>query len=251
MSLGRRSGPAEAEPLHSRWATTPLDMSSVPPIEDRDAEQHPEKRYEWWRVVRRCRIGPTAKAVAIVLSTYSNLDGSNIYPGRLRLAAVLEKSPSTVDRALRQLRDLGLIERVSEGRSGGRRAVADRYRLTIPSDLLDVVPMLDPDELSASVTTVPEGTLRTHDECFPPETVGTLVMGAEEHSSSEVDHSSPMRRSLVTHDDLPDHNQTTTPTNDHSDPTDPRRCRHCRRELLPDIPGDIHARCLALETVPA
>lgn len=234
MSPGRRSGPPEGAPLSSRAAKS--DTATIAPPADRGAEQHPAKRYEWLRIVRRCRLGPTAKAVAVVLSTYSNLDGSNIFPGRLRLAAVLEKSPSTVDRALKLLRDIGLIERVSEGSYYGRRAVADRYRLTIPSDLLEVVELLDPDEMpaedqSAPVQSDPAGTVSTHDNCSPPESDGTLVTGAREHSSNGQEHSSPVRRSLVTHDEVPDHNQTTDQSNDHSDSTNPRLCRECD-ELL-------------------
>jgi hypothetical protein len=55
----------------------------------------------------------------------------------------------TVRRGQAELETLGLIEMVFKGHSQGRGqpgGYASEYRLTVPSDLLERVPMLDPDE---------------------------------------------------------------------------------------------------------
>lgn len=200
---------------------------------DRGVDLHaPKNRYEWWSIVRRCRLGSSAKAVAITLSTYADPDGTRIFPGRQRLAAVMEKSPSTVDRALKQLRVIGLIERVSEGRSAGRRALADAYRLTIPEDILEVVPMLDPDETrkqSAWVPSHPEEPVSTRDDSSE----GSVVTGASDQSSPEMDQSSPETGSVVTDDDPPIHDHSTYLEN-YPRAREVQRCTTdgCSRELF-------------------
>lgn len=101
-------------------------------------------RFEWERIVRRCQIPGPVKLVAFVLAQYANADGSNIHPGTRVIAAVCGIPARTVERYLATLRNLGLVEKVANG--GGRNALAAKYRLTIPADLMDRVPMLDPDE---------------------------------------------------------------------------------------------------------
>ena len=95
---------------------------------------------------------PSAKCVAFALATYANADGTSIFPGNERLAAVTCQGDKTVRRALDWLRSGYLIERVREGSRGGRRAFADEYRLIIPSDLLARHELLDPDESPVTVT---------------------------------------------------------------------------------------------------
>lgn len=89
--------------------------------------------------------GPT-KCVAFALATYANQDGTSIFPGNERLSAVTCQGDKTVRRALAWLRGGYLIERVREGSYAGRKALADEYRLTIPSDLLIRHRLLDPSE---------------------------------------------------------------------------------------------------------
>jgi DNA-binding transcriptional ArsR family regulator len=101
-------------------------------------------RYEWERIIRRARLGAPAKSVALAMATYADSDGSRIYPGVARLAAVTELSERSVRAALKKLRDLGLIERTFKGGHRGVQAVTDVHRLTIPADLFDRVEMLDP-----------------------------------------------------------------------------------------------------------
>lgn len=111
-------------------------------------ELQPAGRFEWERIVRRCQIPGPTKLVALVCSTFANPDGSNVRPGEPRLAAVCGMGASTVRRHLARLLELGLLERLANG--GGRRgegwARAARYRLTVPSDLLELVELLDPDD---------------------------------------------------------------------------------------------------------
>ena len=94
----------------------------------------------------------SAFTLALTLATYANADGTSIYPGNERLAAVTCQGDKTVRRALDWLRAGYLIERVREGSRGGRRALADEYRLTLPSDLLTRHKLLDPDETPVTVT---------------------------------------------------------------------------------------------------
>jgi hypothetical protein len=58
-------------------------------------------------------------------------------------------SVSTVRRGQTELEALGLLDMITKGRSFGRGhtgAFASEYRLSVPSDLLEAVPMLTPDE---------------------------------------------------------------------------------------------------------
>jgi hypothetical protein len=109
-------------------------------------EIHGSARYEWERIVRRVVMPGPTKCVAFALATYANADGTSIFPGNERLAAVTCQGDKTVRRALDWLRGGYLIERVREGSRGGRRGLADEYRLVLPSDLLTRHELLDPNE---------------------------------------------------------------------------------------------------------
>ncbi|MBO3751570.1 hypothetical protein J5X84_36320 [Streptosporangiaceae bacterium NEAU-GS5] len=106
---------------------------------------HPADPYTWTRIVRRCQLAATVKAVAHVLADYASRDGRDVRPGIDLLIGDTGLSKSTVIRALKRLRALGLIDRVVEGSKNGRRAIADEYRLTFPDDLSDRVRMRGPD----------------------------------------------------------------------------------------------------------
>ncbi|MGW5377470.1 helix-turn-helix domain-containing protein [Nocardia sp. NPDC003999] len=103
--------------------------------------------FEWQRIVRRIKMQTTTKLVALLMSTYANRDGSHIIVGVVRLVAVTDTSKATIVRHLEALRSMGLIERVRQGNR--HTGDADEYRLTVPSDVLDL-PMLDPDERDES-----------------------------------------------------------------------------------------------------
>jgi DNA-binding transcriptional ArsR family regulator len=103
-------------------------------------------RYEWERIVRRVRLNPATKLVALAVASYANRDGSSIYPGAAKLAAVTGLTERTVRQSLKTLREIGLLHRTREGRRAGRAALADEHKLTRPTDLIDRVHMLDPHE---------------------------------------------------------------------------------------------------------
>lgn len=114
-----------------------VDVSGLMPVE----------RWEWIRIVRRLRLTSKDKYLALMLATYADEDGTRIFPGVKRLAAVMCVGEATVKRQLTTLRDLGLIERTKQGNR--HAGLADTYRLTIPPNLMDL-PMLDPAEASES-----------------------------------------------------------------------------------------------------
>lgn len=103
-------------------------------------------RYEWERVVRRCRITQGQKLLAFILATYSDPDGSRVRPGLPRLTGVTGQSESTVKRHLRALRDLGLITVARRGGGRGGSGHTTEYQLAIPEDLLERVELLGPGE---------------------------------------------------------------------------------------------------------
>lgn len=107
---------------------------------------HASGRYDWERIVRRYPLPPVPKLVAFVLATYADQDGSRIYPGVARLAAVTGLSQRSVKSALGVLRGVGLINRIVSGGHRGARAFADEYALTIPEDLMEAAVLLPPDE---------------------------------------------------------------------------------------------------------
>lgn len=84
---------------------------------------------QWTDVVRRARLGRTVKAVALVLATYADADGTRVYPGVARLSYEAEVNYNTAKAALKTLRDAGLIRKV------GRKGDADVYRLILAEDL--------------------------------------------------------------------------------------------------------------------
>lgn len=103
--------------------------------------------FEWQRILRRVQIPPGCKYLGLMMATYANGDGTHILPGIERLARVMNVSEPTVKRALKELRQLGLVERVKQGNRHAK--LADEYRLTMPSNVLDL-PMLDPEESTGS-----------------------------------------------------------------------------------------------------
>jgi hypothetical protein len=117
----------------------------------------PTGRFEWERILRRAVIKPpSVKLLGLVMGTYANADGSNVRPGRERLAAVMGASMSVVDRGQKSLEELGFLDKVYKGHGAGRGrsgGFASEFQLTVPSDLLDRIPMLDPDEKQLSPLT--------------------------------------------------------------------------------------------------
>lgn len=103
-------------------------------------------RFEWERIMRRCRMKPLTKYVGLVLAQYANNDGTNAFPSVAKLARVTCLSERSVRTALTELRALGLIKRVQKGGMRGTQAIPDVHRLAIPVDLLDRAELLTPGE---------------------------------------------------------------------------------------------------------
>lgn len=113
-------------------------------------ELEPIGRYEWERLVRRARLPKPVKLLALVLATYADPDGSRVRPGLPVLASVTGDSERNVGRILRHLSDdLGLLRQVARGGGRGGKGRASVYRLTIPTDLLDRIVLLSPDDSPA------------------------------------------------------------------------------------------------------
>lgn len=97
----------------------------------------PVDRWTWLDVVRRARLGRTTKAVAVMLATYADRDGTHIFPGLPRIAVACEIGYNTAQKCLTELRDLGFIERVYRASQPGR---ADDYQLILDEGVAERVP---------------------------------------------------------------------------------------------------------------
>lgn len=117
---------------------------------------------DWTDILRRVRLGATVtvpgntrgvrgstvRAVALMLATYADADGSRVFPGTARVAVACEIDYRTAKRCLASLRHLGLIVLVRPAR---QRHHADEYRLTIPTDLMERMAVLSPTEMESEV----------------------------------------------------------------------------------------------------
>jgi hypothetical protein len=110
-------------------------------------------RYGWWRAIRASDLSPTARHVALNLSTYMNQEGGGAWPSMATLADDTGRSRAVVKRAIRELRDAGFLT-VESG--GGRRGdggyVSNRYRASFPSGVVD-----EPPNASNGVVDEPDG----------------------------------------------------------------------------------------------
>jgi hypothetical protein len=127
-----------------------------------ERELRPVGRYEWEQIVRRARFGgvigasgktgadgrPTRggisgtlfKAIALGWATYADDKGADIYAGDATVAVDLETTIKAVRTVRQALLDLGLLKHVR----GRRWDHGEEYRLTLPSDLLDVLDVPTP-----------------------------------------------------------------------------------------------------------
>jgi hypothetical protein len=128
------------------------------------AEVHDEDRFTWERIVMRARLdgvivgsgkvsertgkqtrggisGSVFKAVALVFAAHADEDGTAVRPGDMRVAILAEVHPRTVKVVREKLIELGLM------RQTGRYRHTPMYRLTLPSDLTELVIVLTPTEV--------------------------------------------------------------------------------------------------------
>lgn len=138
-------------------------------------------RYEWEGTVRRLALPRGVKLVAATMAQYANPDGTEVRPGRERVAEETGYSLKQVDRHLKTLRDLGLLKRVRMGSRNGRRALADEYRLVIPPDILDRVDLVKP----INVEPVDNGPNSGHQ--MSPDPAGETASEAADHWASDDD----------------------------------------------------------------
>jgi hypothetical protein len=128
-------------------------------------------------------------------------------------------SISTVERGQRALEALGFLEMTYKGHSAGRGrsgGYASEYRLTIPSDILERIPMLDPEENHpapmtgdsskdpAPVTGDSASVDPREDSRHPRESEETPV-NPEETPVTGAETPVNLDESPVTHDGPPDH----------------------------------------------
>lgn len=155
----------------------------------RDAVLMPIGRYEWERLVRRIVMPGQHKLVALLLATWADPDGSRVRPGIELVAASIGRSERTAAAVVRSLcRDWGLLEQVERGGGRGGTGKTARYRLTIPTDLLDRHVLLDPNGQPDSPATQTSGHSEDSQE---PQTSGQSPEPPVDNSESPEAWGSP------------------------------------------------------------
>lgn len=110
-----------------------------PPKEHPPAEylQVVKYNYHWNNVWRYVIVQPSVKNTGLTMATWSNKDGTSIYPGIRRLAIASGHSKRAVIEALAWMRWLGFVWRVSTS-PGSESHEADSYVLCLPRDMTHV-----------------------------------------------------------------------------------------------------------------
>lgn len=103
-----------------------------------DLKNQATGNYPWMVYIRRSDLAQQIKAVAFVLATYADSDGSNACVGQKRLADEAICDERYARDSLDALELLGLIEVTKRGRSAGE---ANTYQLTMPGASLPAIPM--------------------------------------------------------------------------------------------------------------
>lgn len=160
------------------------------------AEDHRTTVRSWTDLIRRARLGPSTKAVAMMLANYADSDGSRVFPGIGRLVVECELGYKTVQRALQTLRAAGLIERTRHGGGRGRGRRADEYRLIIGPDLLEHIKVLSPSEVKDEIDRQRSPSPRTEDTYAPEFLDETEDSGAPEIGPDEAKNSGHLRGSV-------------------------------------------------------
>jgi hypothetical protein len=186
-------------------------------------------RYEWEGTVRRLALPRGVKLVAATMAQYASPDGTQVRPGRERVAEETCYSLKQVDRHLKVLRDLGLLVRVRMGSANGRRALADEYRLVIPADILDRVDLVKPINVGPVDNSANSGRQMSSDESGEPDIDRTEQWTSDGDSSDgSVDMGVPITGHLDVHPPT-----KTTPVITPTPEDNALQDRHLRREAPP------------------
>ncbi|TAM63549.1 helix-turn-helix domain-containing protein [Mycobacterium sp.] len=90
-------------------------------------------KLQWLKGLHGVKMKPNTFRVLVAMFDYTNEHGRRAYPGNARLARDCCCSVSTIERALEELEELGLLRRVSRGgRSGNGAHWAAEYELFQP-----------------------------------------------------------------------------------------------------------------------
>lgn len=134
----------------------------------------PVDRITWWTAVRRSELPPTARLVALVLSTYMDPSGARCWPAQTTVAEGAGLGRRTVQRALGELHAGGFLEVRQYGGPGtGRGQRPHVYVPTIPDlcatgDAQERVTSAPPDGAEDDATSAPLTTTSaplTTDQC--------------------------------------------------------------------------------------
>jgi len=109
-----------------------------------DITEHAATQGAWNELVRRARINREIKTALMMIGSYANADGTNVFCGVARLAADCDVSYRTAGRYFAFARNSGLIHLVKPGNR--RRGQADLYRLILDPKLLEHIELPSPQE---------------------------------------------------------------------------------------------------------
>jgi hypothetical protein len=234
-------------------------------------ELQPASRFEWERIVRRLLIPGPTKLVAFTLAQYGDKQGAGDPAGDSAIVGrTCMMGGRTVERHIGALRNWGLVERVAGGGGPGRSAA--EYRLTIPEDLLDRIPMLRPDEVTPATQGAEVGPAKPVDNHGTPATdvAGVTPLAGTElpplvtelpPSGAELpplDDITPANDPPVTCSDAPHQEpslcttQTPPPSRSpesqpHLPPVDAYAAAHALLATLPDLGSQYMARVQAID----
>lgn len=121
-------------------------------------ELEPIGRFEWEQSLRMLAVPWPTKSLGLLLATYADKNGTNIHPGEEHLARVTGLTVRSVRMHLAALRErYYLLERTDRGSAGGRRAVADDYRLVMPNDVMTRIGLIPAEQATKRPAESPNG----------------------------------------------------------------------------------------------
>ena len=116
-----------------RETGSPVPAPKQPPADmpPADSLRHVKHSYEWINLWKYVICQPSVKNTGMAVATFSDKKGMDIYPGIRRTMLITGHGKTATIEALRLLRWLGLLWRVSQGKGADSRE-ADKYLLCKP-----------------------------------------------------------------------------------------------------------------------